>query len=506
MTPNHSIDSDVRRFRGIIEHSMGLYFDEGKRDFLADVLHARLEKTSESGDDYLQKLESAEGHAEWRALGQLLTVPETYFFRHFDQFRAFAEVTLIARMAARSTVKRLSILSLGCASGEEAYSLAVMVREAITDTSWEVSITGADINPAVIEKATAARYTDWSLRETPHDVQQKWFKRQGRDYVLDPTIRSAVRFEERNLSEDAADFWRPEVYDIIFCRNMMMYFSPDRAQQLVERITRSLAPDGYLFLGHAETLRGLSQDFHLCHTHETFYYRRRANGEITSPPAFYGNPAARLSAPLTAVLEGNDTWIDAIRLSSERIHALTKTSFGVDSSSTSEEKSPWDLRIAFDLLKQERFSEALTAVRILPPESESDPDTLLLKAVLCAHSAQLEEAELVCRQLLGLDELHAGARYVLALCCEGRGDTQAAVEHDQAAIYLDPDFAMPRLHLGLQSRRLGDLIAAQYALEQALLLLQREDASRLLLFGGGFGRDTLLALCRAELIACGEKL
>ncbi len=503
MTPSLTIDSDVRRFRGAIEQSMGLYFDEGKCDFLAEVFHARLEKNNESGEDYLRRLENAEAHAEWRALGQLLTVPETYFFRHFDQFKAFAEVALTHRMAARVITKRLSILSLGCASGEEAYSLAVMTHEAMLDAAWDVSILGADINPAVIEKASAARYTDWSLREVSLDVRQKWFHRQGRDYVLDPLIRKAVRFEERNLSEDAADFWRPETYDIIFCRNMMMYFSPERARQLVARITRSLAPGGYLFLGHAETLRGLSQDFHLCHTHETFYYRRRASDEIVSAHAEYLHVPVELSPPLTAILAGNDGWIDAIRLSSERIHALAQTSPALAESAIAEEKNQWDLGSAFDLLRQERFAEALTAVRILPPAAGMDPDTLLLKAVLCAHSGQLEEAEQVCRHLLDLDELNAGAHYVLALCCEGSGDTHAAVEHDQAAVYLDAGFAMPRLHLGLLSRRLGDRAAARAELEQALILLQREDASRLLLFGGGFGREALLALCRAELLACG---
>jgi chemotaxis protein methyltransferase CheR len=497
-----TIDGDVRRFRDIIECRLGLYFDEGKRDFLAGVLHARLEKGTESGDDYLHHLESETSGAEWRVLGQLLTVPETYFFRHFDQFRAFAEVALPDRMAVRAASKRLSVLSLGCASGEEAYSLAVMAREAMVDASWELSILGVDINPAVIAKAVAGRYTDWSLRETPPDVRQKWFQRQGRDYVLDSTIRDAVRFEERNLSEDASDFWRTETYDVIFCRNMMMYFSPERARALVDRITRTLAPGGYLFLGHAETLRGLSQDFHLCHTHETFYYRRRTSDEIVSAHATYASVPSGLPLSLTVVLAGDNGWIDVIQRSSARIQALAEVP--AVTTQAIKERSEWNLKNAFELLRQERFADALAAIRILPSAAASDADTLLLKAVLCAHSGQLDEAEQVCGHLLELDELNAGARYVLALCCEGAGDNRAAVDHDQAAVYLDAGFAMPRLHLGLLSRRAGDRATAKRELEQALILLQREDSSRLLLFGGGFGREALLALCRAELAACGD--
>jgi chemotaxis protein methyltransferase CheR len=506
VTLNLAIDNDVRRFGDIIERCLGLHFDEGKRDFLAELLHARTEKNNELNADYLRRLESDDASAEWRSLGQLLTVPETYFFRHFDQFRAFSEVALADRMTARAGSKRLSILSLGCASGEETYSLAVMVKEAMLDASWTVSILGVDLNPAVIEKAVSGRYTDWSLRETSPEVRQKWFQRQGREYVLDPAICSAVRFEERNLSEEAADFWRPEAYDVIFCRNMMMYFAPERARELVARITRALAPGGYLFLGHAETLRGLSQDFHLCHTHETFYYRRRASGETVSPGFAYAPVSSWLPPPLTAVLEGNDSWIDAIQRSSDRIQVLADAPATVADSSYVVKASHWDLSSAFELLRQERFAEALAAIKGLPPEAATDSDTLLLKAVLCAHSGQYAEAEKVCRHLLEFDELNAGARYVLALCCEGTGDNRAAVEHDQAAVYLDGGFAMPRLHLGLLSRRVGDSDTARRELEQALHLLQREEPSRLLLFGGGFGREALLVLCRAELIACGERV
>jgi chemotaxis protein methyltransferase CheR len=99
--------------------------------------------------------------------------------------------------------------------------------------------------------------------------------------------------------------------------------------------------------------------------------------------------------------------------------------------------------------------------------------------------------------------LNAGAHYLLALCRESAGDRQGALDHDRAAIYLDPGFAMPRLHLGLMARRGGDAEGARRELGEALLLLRREDISRLLLFGGGFGREALISLCRGELLSAG---
>jgi chemotaxis protein methyltransferase CheR len=149
------------------------------------------------------------------------------------------------------------------------------------------------------------------------------------------------------------------------------------------------------------------------------------------------------------------------------------------------------------LLRAERFADALASL----PDASCDPEQLLLRAVLLAHSGRVAEAEAASQQLLVLDERSAGAHYVLAQCRESAGDRQSAIEHDQTAAFLDPAFAMPRLHLGLLARRQGRREIARRELAQALLLLEREDSSRLLLFGGGFHREALLALCRSELAA-----
>jgi len=161
------------------------------------------------------------------------------------------------------------------------------------------------------------------------------------------------------------------------------------------------------------------------------------------------------------------------------------------------------LPVVLELLKNERFADALDLLARLAADSEQDADVLLLRAALLTHSGQLGAAEKVSAQLLERDELNTGAHYLLALCRESAGDRQGALDHDQAAIYLDSGFAMPRLHLGLMAKRARDWEGARRDLRQALLLLKREDASRLLLFGGGFGREALIALCNAELKSAG---
>jgi len=486
--------SEVDRFRNIVARRLGLQFDDAKLGFLGDLLRRRLSANGQACEIYLANLDVGASKTELSALAQELTVPETYFFRNMDQFRAFSEVVLPCRMRARESHRRLRFLSAACASGEEAYTLAILLREVSADLSWAVSILGIDVNPVMLEKAARARYLSWALRETPLDVQRRWFRSEGREMALDEAVRASVQFERHNLVEDDPEIWQPEAYDAIFCRNVIMYFTEETGKALVARITRALAPGGYLFLGHAETLRGLSHDFHLLHTHGTFYYRRKEGAELPAKrfSMGVGTTSSFVAAPLAAIVDEADTWVGAICNATERIQALAdgpKTRSLPGRSIPLVDAAPrWDLCIPLNLLRTERFTEALDIVQALPAESAHDPDVLLFQSVLLAHSGRLAPAEDVCRRLLKIDELNSGAHYVLALCREGARDQPAAANHDQVAVYLDPAFAMPRLHLGLLARRAGD-----------------SDAARLLLFGGGFNREALLGLCRAELIACGGK-
>jgi chemotaxis protein methyltransferase CheR len=157
----------------------------------------------------------------------------------------------------------LRLLSAGCASGEEAYSLAILLKRQGRAQALDFEIQGLDLNPEGLTKARCARYSPWSLRETPVEVRERWFQKHGRDYQLDDSIRSAVRFDQHNLILSSPTLLPARSFDIIFCRNVLMYFTSEHASAIVAQLARALAPGGFLFLGHAETLRGLSSAFHL---------------------------------------------------------------------------------------------------------------------------------------------------------------------------------------------------------------------------------------------------
>jgi chemotaxis protein methyltransferase CheR len=276
------LSADIERFRHAIGRRLGLHFDDGRLHFLTEILEERLGSAGSTAHAYLSKLEAGQGAAEeLSVLAERLTVGETYFFRNNEQLEAFEEVALPSRMQARMDERTLRVLSAGCASGEEPFSLAMLLRARLPGVSgWEVEMIGVDLDRSAIARARRARYSPWSLRETPEEVRRRWFRAEGREFALDEAVRSSVLLEERNLTVEDPTFWSPESYDIIFFRNVVMYFTTEQAQAVIARIERALAPGGFLFLGHAETLRGLSNGFTLCHSHGTFYYQRRGGRPI----------------------------------------------------------------------------------------------------------------------------------------------------------------------------------------------------------------------------------
>lgn len=492
--------SEPEQFRDIVAARFGLWFDDSKLTSLGELLQRRARSRGLAVPHYLAQL-SGDGD-EAGALASELTVGETYFFRNGDQFRALEQI-IAERMSRRGTNHRLSFLSAGCSSGEEPYTIAMLAHAAVPMPPWQLSIRAVDLNPEALRKAAAGRYGSWALRETSPEMLRQWFVPHGKDQMISDQLRGTVQFDCRNLADPDSDIWQPGAYDAIFCRNVIMYMRPATQQAVIRRIAQSLAPGGYLFLGHAETLRGLSQDFHLVHSHGTFYYQRKAShDEAASHIDRSGSyPAQIMPLPAIPPAASDTGWFDAIDRASRRIAALTQP----PAPAIAVPVLPiphWNLEVALDLLQRERFGEALDLIERLPAEAAEDPDVMLLRALLFVQGGQPEAAEQSCRALLARDGLNAGANYVLALCLEAEGNSQAAVQQYGMASHLDPQFAMPLLRRGLLARRAGDRVAAVADLRRARLLLESEDTSRLLLFGGGFTRGALSRLCEAELAAC----
>ncbi|MGN6104490.1 MAG: CheR family methyltransferase, partial [Kofleriaceae bacterium] len=345
---------DVARLQQIVGARLGLRLEPAVcRDVLARRAHR-------APAGYLDRLDR--DPAELRVLVSEITVGETYFFRHAEQLAAFAEVALPDRL--RATTGSVHVLSAGCSSGEEPYTLAMLARGQ-PEGAARVVVRGVDVNEAALVHAARGRYSAWSLRALPASLE-RWFVRRSRDIELSPEIRGAVTFERRNLAEGPA--WPPVLYDIVFCRNVLIYFTEEATRDLLARLVAMLAPGGYLFLGHSEILRERSGELELCQSHNTFYYRRAV--------------PVRAAAPV---------WPVGILASSQRVSALVDRADRAAPVEPAPEAGAWadELARARALFGAERFADALDQLDRLPAAAAADPDALRMRAIALAERGEV---------------------------------------------------------------------------------------------------------------------
>ncbi|WP_122979218.1 CheR family methyltransferase [Actinoplanes teichomyceticus] len=283
-------DPPIVRFRQILERRLGWTSAGNAAVPVRPVLAERAAAHGLSENAYLSRLTGREWPEEIQRLTERLSITETYFFRHGDQFRALAERVLPQRIAARAGQRALRLLSVGCSSGEEAYSLAITAHRARPGQDWIVSVLGLDANPQMLRRAERAVYPEWSLRETPPDVRARWLRRTDDGFRVVPEITASVQFVEHNVAgPDEPLVWQPGRYDVIFCRNLLMYLTPATVGGLLRRITDSLAAGGALFLGHTDSLGSDPAGLSVEHFGDTVYYRRVVVGQ----PAVRGGPPPR---------------------------------------------------------------------------------------------------------------------------------------------------------------------------------------------------------------------
>lgn len=494
------------RMSRLLEDHLGLKLQDAQLETLADSMQKRTrDLRAATVDKYVESLTTAGPtvlQRELRYFAERVTVGESYFFRHGEQLDAFAGAVLQELAQQRADHRRLRILSAGCSRGEEPYTLAILVLEnLLAFRSWNVDIVGADVNPRALDQARRGLYSPWSLRDTPEAVRRDYFRSVDGAYLLADFIRRMVRFEEANLLSDGPP-WIEAPFDVVFCRNVLIHLVPEAVHQLVSRLESAVAPGGFLFLGPSETLRGLSRCFELLHGRDAFYYRRIPDREPGYQPA---SPTRALARTASAGAMRSAARATPTRPTAPRPREPARGSPVI---SKVVQALPGPLARVRNLFRQERFGEALEVLGALRSghgrgEAQDDPDALLLEAGALAHAGRISEAEDTARQVLSADDQSPSAHYLLGLCREQAGDPDAARTQHEIAIYLDPAFALAHLHLGMLARRGGDFQTARRELKSALDLLPMEDASRILLFGGGFGRRALEQLCRSELAEAG---
>lgn len=264
-------DKDLEKLAQMIYTHCGLRYTT-KLTALKDKISKRLTELNLSCAEYCDYLNKFS--LEWDYLIELLTINETYFYREEHQLNECCTVVLPA-MKEEFKHRPLRIWSAACSTGEEPYTLAMLIQETGKFPKGSVEIIATDINKNVLQKAQQGWYHQGSFafRRTPERFMRKFFYKTDNGYQIHPSIQSMVKFQHLNLLEQNNYAQIGEV-DIIFCRNVLIYFDQDTIKQVIRSFHQTLSPNGYLFLGHAESITDMALGFQKVDSDKTFYYRK----------------------------------------------------------------------------------------------------------------------------------------------------------------------------------------------------------------------------------------
>ena len=422
-------DALLSRLSDFLELQIGLHFPRERwRDLERGIAVASRESGYKEAQAYIHWLLAAPlTRTQIEGLASHLTVGETYFFREKRSLDILEQQILPQLLRARAqTEKHLRIWSAGCCSGEEPYSIAMLLDRLIPDLEkWNVTILATDINPLFLRKAAQGVYGEWSFRDTPAWLRERYFtKRQDGRFEIQPRIRRRVNFSYLNLAEDAYPSLvnSTNAMDVIFCRNVLMYFAPERARNVVDKLHHSLVDGGWLITSPAETSTVLFSAFTAVEFPGAFLYRKMAAGgprtvAVRHPVPWCDGEAAAPHAPTSA-------------------EPLVPAAFSVARSA-----------VAPEVLHEAGGPQAAQAEEADAREHDAR-EIPWRKARACADEGRLAEAAEWCEKAIAADKLNPAHYYLHAAICQEQGQSETAERSLGRALYLAPDFALAHFALG----------------------------------------------------------
>ncbi|PYX70225.1 MAG: hypothetical protein DMG72_19270 [Acidobacteria bacterium] len=284
--------AELKLLQALVYQECGMHFDERRTQFLQDRLQRRLKECRvDSFYSYYSLLVSHEGKDELSRLLENLTVNETSFFRNKAQMELFHKFVLediLRRKQARRDYS-LRIWSAGCSTGQEPYTLAMLVADGLgyynlrnplpcqtrlpkplIPPPWRVEITASDISYSVLRTGQQGIYTEAQMSGVDYSYRLRYFDKVGDHYAVKKALKEQVHFDFHNLKTE----YLPQRNDVIFCRNVMMYFDQAEQKRLIDKFYRCLNPEGHLFVGHAESLLGMTEKFQMVHRNSGTAYQR----------------------------------------------------------------------------------------------------------------------------------------------------------------------------------------------------------------------------------------
>ncbi len=453
-------NSLLGEFAEFIHTRMALHFPPSRRnDLERRACMAAKDFEFEEAADFLRWVVSSPlSQAQMETLVSHLTIHETYFWREPRVFAAL-ETLILPELLSKQPIgkRRLRIWSAGCSTGEEPYSIAIALLRTIPHiVNWDITILATDLNPRMLRKAAEGVYGHWSFRNAPPWLTEKYFRPtpEGRREIQ-PQIRDMVRFAYLNLAEDVYPSFvnNTNAIDLLFCRNVLMYFTPQRAQHTVHRFFECLADGGWLIVSASELCQPIFTGFQAIRLPSASVYRKSTHtSHISSADAMQAQ-----ESEAQPVLE---TPVHIPRISPLSL-ACGATSIASPPAATPVSEPP---------------------SAGAPPPAEGNNETAQMQTSghgkeehdirVLANEGKLEEALALCDKAIDTDKLNLAFYFLRSAILQELGQYAEAIIALRHALYLKPDYALAHFVLGNLAMRQGDARTAQRCFDNAQNLLR----------------------------------
>lgn len=434
-------DPDFPNLKDHLIQATGLAYYADKDEDLAERINRRLSALGLAGcGAYLGVLcDRQKGEPELDALIAELTIGETYFFRHREQFDALLREAVPDILDRNHSMRRLRIWCAGCATGAEPYSVAVLLKRELGHrvAGWDVAIVGTDVNREFLARAAEGRFEEWAFRAAPH-LKEQCFRQQGKSWIIAPEYKDWVSFQYHNLVKHPFPSLVNNLlaFDLILCRNVMIYFHRQVSRSIVAQFQECLVQGGWLVVGHAEHDPEIFRSLRTVNVAGVTLYQKASGPGMTSA----WSPELRICPPLEA-----------------------------------------------------DQSEACSTA----PAPEPPPG--LARVRLLADQGEWESAAHCCRQILENDGLDPASHFYYALVLEQIGVLEDAERSLRRALYLDRRFTLAHYHLGLFLQKKNNVSQAARSFENVLELLSSRDQAETLADADGLTVADLKELARMHL-------
>jgi chemotaxis protein methyltransferase CheR len=490
-------ECQLSRISALVAERMGLHFPKERWPNLERGIKSALpEFELENVESFLEWLESSTPQrSQIEILAKHLTIGETYFFRDKQLFRAL-ETQILPELIGlrRKSGRYLRIWSAGCSSGEEPYSLAILLSRMIPDIAdWNITILATDINTRLLRKGIEGVYGQWSFRDIEPGVQEVYFHSRGKRFELHSRIRKMVTFSYLNLVEDTYPSLvnNTNALDIILCRNVLMYLVPEAMEKVVQKFHRSLSEGGFLIVNPTESSEHISSKFSTIRACGTIVYRKgktqRAGKSIhatitTAEPT--SRPGVNPVPAMPAVIE--------------TVHQPVAHDAPSEScaSKADDENRKGIYREALKHYEEGFYRKAAEKAEELISRNPSDADCLALLARIYANWGKLDKALESCEKAIAAEKLHAGNHYLLATILQELGRIEDAAISFKTTLYLDTGFTLAYVALGNISRKVGRHKESMKYFENALSLLSSRGPEDTLPESEGINAERLMEIIK----------